>query len=69
MVLPSDEAPALAKVSDPTALGGQSFFKNAKVGDIVLMYQKAARAILYDPVINKILEVAPITTTATSTAQ
>lgn len=61
-VLPSDETPALAKVSDPSALQNQSFFKNAKVGDIVLMYAKSQRAILYDPFINKVVEVAPITT-------
>jgi hypothetical protein len=67
MLLPDGEEPSLAGVSDLNALKDQSFFKNAKVGDIVLMYPKAARAILYDPVANKIIEVGPITTDATST--
>ena len=66
MVLPEGETPTLAGVSDPNALGGQEFFKNAKVGDVVLMYGASRRAILYDPTANKIIEVAPITTDATS---
>jgi|GEM_PF-2261109 len=72
MLLPSDETPTLAKVSDPAALQGQVFFKNAAVGDIVLMYPKSLRAIIYDPAQNKIIEVGPITAannTATSTSK
>jgi hypothetical protein len=68
IVLPDGESPALAKVSDLSALKGQAFFDRAKVGDIVLMYQKAARAILYDPAANKVVEVGPIQN-ATSTGQ
>lgn len=68
MAVPEGESPALAKVSDLSALKGQVFFANAKVGDIVLMYQKAARAILYDPIANKIIEVGPIQN-STSTTQ
>ena len=33
----------------------------AKKGDKVLVYNKAQKAILYDPVLNKIVEIAPIT--------
>ena len=69
MLLPEGETPALAKVSDPNALSQEAFFRNAKVGDIVVMYPKHSKAILYDPVTDKILEVAPIVTDAgTSTA-
>jgi hypothetical protein len=66
MLLPENETPTLAGVSDPSVLGDQAFFKNAKTGDVVLMYATSRRAILYDPVANKIIEVAPITD-ATST--
>jgi hypothetical protein len=73
ILLPSDDTPTLAKVSDLSALQSQTFFKNAEVGDIVLMYPKSLRAILYDPIQNKIIEVGPITaassTTATSTSK
>ena len=67
MLLPTDDTPSLAGVSNLDALKGQDFFRNAKVGDIVLMYAKTRRAILYDPTEDKIIEVGPITT-ATTTA-
>ena len=60
MILPQDEQPTVATVSDPDKLKGQLFFANAKVGDKVLIYTKAQKAILYDPVADKIVEVAPI---------
>ena len=60
IVLPTDEQPTVATVTDPTKLGSQSFFAHAKVGDKVLLYAAAKKAILYDPSINKIVEVAPL---------
>lgn len=60
IVLPDDEAPTVATVSDPDKLKDQTFFQSAKRRDIVLIYTKARKAILYDPVQNKILEVAPL---------
>ncbi len=58
--LPQDEEPTIATVSDPKLLKDQAFFANAKVGDKVLIYTKAKKAILYDPVNKKIMEVAPL---------
>lgn len=60
MVLPDNEKPTVATVSDPIILQGQPFFFKAKKGDKVLIYTKAQKAILYDPVANKIINVAPI---------
>lgn len=60
MVLPEGEDPTVATVQDPEKLKDQPFFANAKKGDKVLIYTNAKRAILYDPVANKILEVAPV---------
>ncbi len=60
IVLPTDEKPTVATVSDPEKLNGQAFFKNAKVGDKVLIYTNAKKAILYDPTANIILDVAPV---------
>jgi hypothetical protein len=68
MLLPADETPTLAKVSDPSVLQSQAFFKNAAVGDVVVMYPKSLRAILYDPLQGKIIEVGPITAAATTSA-
>lgn len=60
IILPPNEIPTIATVSDPTKLAGQAFFAKAKVGDKVLLYPTARKAYLYDPKTNKILEVAPI---------
>jgi hypothetical protein len=60
LVLPADETPTIATVTDPAKLQEQSFFMNAEVGDKVLLYTNAKKAILYRPSTQKIIEVAPI---------
>ena len=60
MILPADETPTLATVSDPEKLKNQPFFANAKKGDKVLVYPISRKAILYSPSLNKIIEVAPV---------
>jgi len=58
--LPEDELPTIATVSDIESLEDQPFFDRAKNGYKVLIYTSARKAILYDPVENKIVEVAPL---------
>lgn len=60
MILPSNETPSLATISDISKLKDQAFFKNGKNGNILLVYSKASKAILYDPTEKKIVEVAPL---------
>ena len=60
MVLPTGETPTVATVSDPEALKDQAFFAGSKKGDKVLIYTNAKKAVLYDPVANKIVNVAPV---------
>ncbi len=61
IMLPTDETPSIATVSDPEKLKkDQPFFANAKVGDKVLIYATARKAIMYSPSENKIVEVAPL---------
>ena len=63
MVLPKEEAPTIATVSDPEKLKDQAFFAHAAQGDVVLLYAQARKAVLYRPSEDKIVEVAPINTT------
>jgi hypothetical protein len=60
IVLPTGEQPTLATVTDPSKLKDQPFFANAKTGYKVLIYTNAKQAILYDPVADKIVAVAPV---------
>ena len=61
MVLPTGEVPTVATVVDAEGLKkDQPFFNLAQVGDKVLIYQKAGKAILYSPTSKKILEVGPL---------
>ncbi|NVN97391.1 hypothetical protein HXX01_04155 [Candidatus Nomurabacteria bacterium] len=57
-LLPTDEEPTIATVSDPTILKSQAFLNGAIKGDKVLIYIKTGKAILYRPSIDKIIEIA-----------
>jgi hypothetical protein len=61
LVLPSDETPTIATVSDLSQLKSQPFFANAQVGDKVIIYSNNHKAILWRPSDNKLVEVAPLT--------
>lgn len=58
--LPQDEVPTVAKVSNPSLLKEQAFFIDAKIGDVVLIYTNAKKAILYDPTANKIVNMSTL---------
>lgn len=60
ILLPEGEVPTVATVSDPEQLRDQPFFAKAKEGYKVLIYTNAKKGILYDPISNKIIEVAPL---------
>lgn len=62
IVLPQDESPTIATVTDLEKLKSQPFFANAQIGDKVLIYARAQKAILYRPDQNKIIELAPLNT-------
>lgn len=58
--LPTGETPTVATITDVDKLKNQPFFEKAKNGDKVIIYNQAKKAILYDPISRKILEVAPL---------
>ena len=60
LVLPEDEEPTVATVTDLNALKDQPFFSKAQLGDKVIIYTKARKAVLFNPITNKVVEVAPI---------
>lgn len=59
-LLPTDEQPTIATISDPEKLKGQAFFTSAQTGDKVLVYSKAGKAVLYRPSIDKVIVMAPL---------
>lgn len=60
MVLPAGEEPTIATITDKEKLKDQPFFAQAKNGDKVIIYTQTQKAILYDPVANKIVDVVSI---------
>jgi len=60
VVLPEGEDPTVATVSDPDKLKDQAFFAQAQKDDKVLIYAKAKKAYLYNPLTNRVVEIAPL---------
>lgn len=61
IILPTGEEPVVATINDAAALiKDQVFYKGARNGDVVIVYQKASKAIVYSPERNVIVNVGPI---------
>lgn len=61
MVLPVDDNPVLATVEDPEALiKQQAFFNGSQKGDVVLIFPKTSRAVLFSPKKNLIINAGPV---------
>lgn len=61
MVLPTDEEPTIASVTDAEVLSQyQPFFRNASNGDKVILYVKSGKSIIYSPDKNIIVNVGTI---------
>ncbi|MEK7680684.1 MAG: hypothetical protein AAB348_01385 [Patescibacteria group bacterium] len=61
ILLPDNEKPIIATIIDVEKIKkDQSFYANAKNGDIVLVYQVAKKAFIYDPVKSIIVNVGPV---------
>ena len=61
LVVPAGEDPVVARVTDADALiSEQLFYKDIQNGDYLLIYPAAAKAIIYSPSRNKLVNVGPI---------
>ena len=61
VILPTGEDPVIATINDADGLTKQQvFYKGSINGDVVLVYQKAAKAIVYSPSRNIIVNVGPV---------
>jgi len=61
IILPKNETPTIATVSNATELAkSQSFYKGASDGDKVLIYFKAEKAFIYNPNKNILINVGPV---------
>ncbi len=56
IILPTNEEPVIKTVTNLEEVKYQPFFMNAEVGDQVIIYSVAKKAILFRPSTNKIIE-------------
>lgn len=61
-IVPTNETPTVATVTDVEKVKDQAFFTDAKNGDKVLVYAKQKKAILYRPGTNQIVNINTVTT-------
>jgi hypothetical protein len=54
--LPDNEIPSVATINDLSKLSDQTFFNGTAVGDKLLLYRSAKRAILFRPSTNKVIK-------------
>ncbi len=69
MMLPENETPTLATVTDKDKLSEQAFFQKSENGDKVLIYSNTGRAILYRPSTKKIVDVTTVNINTPPTEQ
>ena len=60
VILPSDEEPILATVTDKEKLKDQPLFAKAENGDKILIYSKSQKAYIYSPAKNVLVDVVPV---------
>ncbi len=65
-LLPTNEDPALATVTDSSKLSS-SFAGKVQNGDKILFYEKNNRAIIYRPSLNKVVDIVTVQIDAVNT--
>lgn len=69
IVLPTDEQPTVAEVTDPELLKDHPFLAKAKKGDFIIVFTKSQKAYLYDPVAHKIIDVGSVSSSNEAEAE
>jgi len=59
-LVPTSEEPTVALIQDKAKLNDQEFFKEARDGDYLLIYQKKRVALVYREEVNKLVKVGPV---------
>lgn len=67
--LPDDELPKVVVLTDITQLKSNPFFNNAQVGDMLMVYKNAQKALVYNPENNRIVNMGPYNAEADKSAQ
>lgn len=67
-VLPGDEEPVVATVTDKEQLKDQPSFAKAENGDKILIYSKAKKAYIYNQTKNMIVDIVPVNISDTAMA-
>lgn len=60
IILPKDEKPTVATVTSENLIKEGGFFEGGKIGDKVLIYAKSKKAVLFDSVLKKVINIAPL---------
>lgn len=56
-VMPKDEQPIIREISELKSLASQPFYYDAQIGDRVLVFSKAKKAILYRPSTGQVVNI------------
>ncbi|MFA6254376.1 MAG: hypothetical protein WC640_03995 [Candidatus Paceibacterota bacterium] len=69
IILPTDEVPQIGQIDDPVqAAKAQPFVAGAQKGDLLIVYVKARKAIVYSPSRDIIVNVGPVSVSPDQTA-
>lgn len=68
LIPPSDETPRFAQIDDMSKVSKEPFFRDVKLGDHLLIYQKAGIAVLFRPSVGKVITMTYVNPEAQSTS-
>ena len=61
LLIPTDDTPTIAVISDISKLANQPFFTKAQNGDKIIVFPKSQKVVLYRPSTNKVVDMTIFT--------